>query len=125
MWVYRISSGELLHDGADGLKLYGTGYSGYGAAKNDVNACNQAGIGPIPLGVYWIGESFESDHSGPNTMRLIPVTPGVNVFGRSGFELHGDARSHPGFASHGCICIGPEPRARVAESHDRLLVVMS
>lgn len=125
MWVYQIATGLLLHDGADGLKQVATCYSGYGPAKNDVTACNQAGLGPIPLGVYWIGEAFESDHSGPNTMRLIPVTPGTNTFGRDAFELHGDSKSHPGAASHGCICAPPGPRQLVADSHDRLLCVVS
>jgi hypothetical protein len=57
-------------------------------------------------------------------MRLIP-TQGTNTYRRSAFEIHGYAAAHPGASSHGCICIEPDPRARVAASRDRLLCVVS
>jgi hypothetical protein len=124
LWIFESGTGRWLHDGPDGLEFKATGYSGISKYKNDPLSQHLAGLGPIPLGQYLIGEAFHSDHSGPLTMHLLPQ-PRTNTFERTAFELHGDSKDHPGAASHGCIILPREQRLEVADSHDRLLSVVS
>jgi hypothetical protein len=123
MWIYRQKTGELLHDD----QHIAVGYSGFSAGKNDPLAQHLVGIGPIPRGVYWIGEAFESAQHGPHSMRLIPVT-GTETFGRMGFLIHGDSIEASGSASHGCIVVALKVRERISEDRSpgcKLLVVTS
>lgn len=124
MWLYESGTGRFLLDSAAGVEHLATGYSGISTHKNNPLSQHLAGLGPIPIGQYIISEDFESPHSGPLTMRLI-VQPGTNTYGRSAFEIHGDSKEHPGAASHGCIVLPPAVRSKVADSHDRLLSVVS
>jgi hypothetical protein len=124
MWIFESGTGRWLLDGPAGLELVATGYSGISVHKNVPTSQNLAGLGPVPLGQYAIGEASFSEKSGPLTMHLIPQS-GTNTYGRSGFEIHGDSKDHPGGASHGCIILPREIRVRVADSRDRLLSVVS
>lgn len=124
MWIYESSTGRLLHDGPLGPDFLVTGYSGLDDAKDDPVRQAEHGRGPIPIGQYLIGEAFRSEKSGPITMRLTPQL-GTRVFGRSGFEIHGDSKEHPGQASHGCIVLDRIAREHISESEDRLLTVVS
>jgi hypothetical protein len=118
-WTYRQSTGELLHNG----EVIGFGYSGHGAAKNKPECQDQKGTGPIPCGLYTVEEAAFQDHElGPIVMRLT-ASPRNNMFGRSGFYMHGDSVQHPGDASCGCIVIGYNVRLQVAISFDRALEV--
>lgn len=121
MWTFEQRTGRLRHND----KLVATGYSGYGPGKNDPLSQHLVGIGPIPQGAYWIGEAFDTETHGPIAIRLVPIHPGTETFGRSGFMVHGDSREHPGAASHGCIVVGPKVREDMATHHDKLLVVLS
>lgn len=98
MLDYVIETG-ILSDGHKTIHCY----SGIGADKNNPASVGLAGRGPIPPGTYSIGPMFVSPQSGRGTMRLTPQA-GTNTYGRAGFEMHGDSNSHPGAASHGCIC---------------------
>jgi hypothetical protein len=121
MWTYKQATGELSHDGV----LVGTGYSGFGAGKN--NPADQAipDVGPIPTGNWIIeGPPFDSAEHGPYVMRLTPEQ-GTNAHGRSGFLLHGDSVEHPGAASRGCIVMPRPIREQVWASGDRKLQVAS
>lgn len=121
MYVYHQRSGQLFH----GEALVATGYSGFGEHKNKPESQDRVGLGPIPQGVYWIGKEREHDTGhGPVVLPLIPVTPGTETFGRSGFLIHGDSREAPGAASHGCIILAREVRENIADRHERLLVVL-
>lgn len=121
MYLFIQQTGEYLRGR---VRLY-TGYSGFGPGKNNPNSQNLVGIGPIPRGAYLIGkEEEESDTHGPVAIHLIPLT-GTETFGRSGFMIHGDSREHPGAASHGCIILDRSTREKVADGHDRLLIVLS
>jgi hypothetical protein len=124
MWLYESGTGRFLLDSAAGVEHLATGYSGISNHKNNPLSQHLAGLGPIPIGQYSIGEAGHSERSGPLTMHLVPQ-PGTNDYGRSAFEIHGDSKDHPGAASHGCIILPPKVRAQVADSRDRLLCVVS
>lgn len=132
MYIYEQRSGLWL---ADTWSV--ACYSGFGEHRNRPESEKLAGLGPIPRGAYWIGPEEDSDVRGPVMMRLTPVivpeairrlvpgAVGTVTHGRDNFELHGDSRSHPGAASHGCIVMDRPHREQVADHPDRLLVVVS
>ncbi|HKT90099.1 MAG TPA: tlde1 domain-containing protein [Candidatus Sulfotelmatobacter sp.] len=122
MWTYRQSTGQLTDP--DGT-LVATGYSGHGDGKNNPALQDAHDIGPIPQGLYSIGSPTDLT-GGPHGPYVLPLTPdpGNEMFGRSGFLMHGDSMGHPGEASLGCI-IAPRPaRVKVAESGDQALQVV-
>jgi hypothetical protein len=86
-----------------------------GEGLNDHAAQAIRGVGPIPVGRYWIGTPFTHPTAGLLVMRLTAL-PGTETFGRDGFLLHGDSRSAPGTASHGCIVMNHAGRLDVAQS---------
>jgi hypothetical protein len=118
-WTYSQSSGKLLLNET----LIATGYSGHEEGLNNPALQNEAQIGPIPQGAYTIGP-VTANHpgKGPIVMELIP-RPGTQVFGRSGFLIHGDNQALDRGASHGCIILDRLTREKVAASADRNLVV--
>lgn len=120
MWTYEQSTGRLSHDGT----IVGTGYSGAGDGKNNPSMQNVVGVGPIPCGLYVIGEPFNSTDHGPFAMHLYPDAEN-EMFGREGFLMHGDSIQHPGNASEGCIIMPREVRTQVWDSGDRALTVIS
>lgn len=125
MWLYIIQPEKFFHatGGVERL-LPDKPYSGFGEAKNDPSKQQLAGLGPIPQGVYWIGAEREHSDAGPVVLPLTPIR-GTEVFGRGGFEIHGDSREHPGGASHGCIILPRKLREQIADGHDKLLVVLA
>jgi hypothetical protein len=86
------------------------GYSGRGAGLNNPAAQNQLNIGPIPRGDYTVGAP--NNRRGPVTRPLTP-NPNNNMFGRSGFLMHGDNSNQNNTASKGCIVTGPNCRSRI------------
>ena len=119
MWLWMQKSGRMLRNS----QPKSAGYSGFEDGRNDPLQQNVAGKGPIPIGAYSIGPEIDSEEHGPVAMHLIPL-PGTELFGRSGFMIHGDSVAHPGLASHGCIILPRATREEIAQSHDRLLVVI-
>lgn len=121
MWVYRISTGQLLQNGL----LMGSGYSGLGDAKNDPKRQDDKGEGPIPEGKYAIGPMIA--HHGAHGPCVLPLTPigGQEMHGRSAFLIHGDSIEHPGTASHGCIIMSRTVRQQIAASLDKDLFVVA
>lgn len=117
-WQYRISNGELTHDG----EFIGTGYSGHGEGRNNPYDISIADTGPIPLGVWDIGPSYTDAIRGPIVMRLAPESD-TETFGRSGFLIHGDNATHT--ASTGCIILGPAIRREIDQSQDKNLRVIA
>lgn len=99
------------------------GYSGFGIGKNNPAMQDRQGIGPLPQGDYTIGQMIESTQEhGPFVLPLEPA-PWDELFGRSGFMIHGDSKLHAGCASHGCIVIEPAARLAIANSLDKCLRV--
>ena len=116
---YSQSTGAFSRNGT----ALGVGYSGHGDAKNDPSRESEARVGPLPRGLYYIGAAREHPTLGPCVLRLDPV-PGQQMFGRSGFLIHGDSRAAPGAASLGCIILPPHIRSMVDAGTDRWLEVM-
>jgi len=121
MWTYQQRSGELERDGA----AVGAGYSGFEAGRNNPAMQNQENVGPIPQGRYAIGAPQCVDSPGPHGPFVLPLTPDPanEMFGRSGFLIHGDSIVHPGLASRGCIIMGRLIREEIAASGDAELTV--
>jgi hypothetical protein len=122
VWTYRQKTGELLRDGTPLCVL---GYSGRDEGKNCPAMQDRHDLGPIPQGRWKIAELIlETATHGPYVLRLIPAAETV-TFGRSGFLIHGDSRSHPGTASRGCIILPRSARELVWMSGDHDLTVES
>ena len=121
MWIYRQSTGRLL-DPAGLVKA--TGYSGHGDGLNNPALECDAGVGPIPAGLWTIGEpKTPPDHLGPLAMPLT-LTRG-DAHGRSAFFIHGDFPSDASeLASRGCIVLSYPVRAAINASSDRGLKVI-
>jgi hypothetical protein len=124
MWIYEQATGKLTHN-----KIYiGTGYSGLGQAKNNPDMEQIPDMGCIPRGHYTIcaprdiknedGEVINKD-----VMDLIPDFDN-HMFGRFGFQIHGESSTNPGSASTGCIILAPAIRTEIWTSGDRKLEVV-
>ncbi|PLR37915.1 DUF2778 domain-containing protein [Chimaeribacter californicus] len=116
-WEYNQKTGELRHNG----EFIAKGYSGKGIAKDKPSMQHVRDTGPIPKG-YWRISGYDSNQ-GPWSIQLTPMA-GTNVFGRTGFKIHGDRRDTIGRSSQGCIIInGAEIRRNIYNSGDTVLVV--
>lgn len=122
MWTYRQSDGTLLHDGT----VIGVGYSGYGAHANHPADETLKNLGPIPQGTYAIAPVEDAD-GGPHGAFVLPLVPHAEneMFGRSGFLMHGDNAKGNHTASMGCIIMPKATRVLVAQSGDAALVVVA
>ena len=119
-WRYKQSTGDLFHLGS----YEGRGYSGHDAGVNNPALEADAGIGPIPQGMWKIGPAHLSPHTGPLTMNLDPVAPNT-AHGRSLFRIHGDNSSGNRSASRGCIILGRALRQAISDSDDQDLEVFA
>jgi hypothetical protein len=61
-------SGKLIYDG----ELVATGYSGFGAGKNNPRVQHIPNVGPVPVGRYEISRAFDSQADGVVCMHLTP-----------------------------------------------------
>lgn len=117
-WIYHQSSGKIYHNS----EHVDTGYSGVYTNKNNPSRQQVRGMGPLPRGTYRI--TGFSASLGPMTI-LLEQTSG-ETFGRSLFRIHGERKPPklPGYASEGCIILGPSKRNRILNSHDTVLEVV-
>ncbi len=104
--------------------MCGIGYSGFGIRKNSAIATAAHNLGPIPCGLYHIEDPKDTDTHGPFVLPLAPSLEN-QMFGRSGFLIHGDSLAHPGEASEGCVILDRTIREKIAASGDRLLEVVA
>ena len=121
MWRYEQATGKLIDDRGNVVAI---GYSGHGAGKNNPLMQAVSNTGPIPVGVYTIEAPVMSKTHGPYAMALNP-DPEDDMFGRSGFLMHGDSFLQPGQASLGCIIVSRDIRELVWESGDHQLEVVT
>lgn len=123
MWTYEQATGILRNPNGG---VAGSGYSGAGAGKNNPELENIVDVGPIPTGLYTIGEMYDATNEGhgPDALPLTPDTEN-QMYGRSGFLMHGDSIAHPGSASEGCIIQALAVRIVVNSSSDKRLCVIS
>ena len=117
-WTYYQASGKLSHDGTD----IGEGYSGAGDGKNNPDMQEVHNVGPLPRGEYTINAPQHTVTHGPYVLPLTP-NPANEMFGRSGFLMHGDSVVNPGTASEGCIIMPRHIREQVWSSDDHSLTV--
>lgn len=123
MWTYHQSTGELLWQG----EHVDFGYSGAGEGKNNPSMQEVHNVGPIPQGGYTIGKPEYVEISGPHGPFVLPLTPDPTnqMFGRSGFLIHGDNIHAPGTASEGCMIFQSLTRHKIWDSKDyRVQVVV-
>jgi Protein of unknown function (DUF2778) len=120
LWTYEQASGSMRS--ATGA-IVGMGYSGAPSARNDPTQEGIVGIGPIPRGLYKLGALLRASEHGPYAIVLVPALTN-NMFGRSGFLIHGDNIHDPGDASHGCIIQPYETRTLMWLSGDHNLEVV-
>jgi hypothetical protein len=122
-WLWRQATGELLQQIDDNLlsDVIATGYSGMGDGKNDPTKQGVGDVGPIPRGAYTIKDPVDEP-----SLCTLPLTPNPsnNMYGRSGFLIHGDSVQAPGWASQGCIILGLDARKKIAESSINDLLVV-
>lgn len=120
MWTYKQSNGAF-SDKTGHTATYG--YSGHDDGKNNPKAQSIPDKGPIPQGYYVICAPVDTVTHGPFVLRLDPK-PENEMFGRSGFLIHGDSVVHPGTASLGCVILPRVNREQVWSSGDHLLEVI-
>jgi type VI secretion system (T6SS) effector TldE1-like protein len=120
MWTYAQKTGNLLQNG----QVVATGYSGCDDGKNNPAMQAVHDVGPIPQGDWTIsGPPINTAEHGPYVLTLTAAAS-TNVFGRSGFLMHGDSIAAPGTASKGCIIMPRTAREQVWNSGDRALQVV-
>ena len=119
-WTFNQKTGELQQDG----RHVANGYSGAGQGKNNPDLQHVRNVGPIPQGEWTVaGPPVDSAEHGPYVLRLEP-SDATETFGRSGFLMHGDSKTAPGTASHGCVIMPKFVREEVWQSGDRTLEVV-
>ena len=118
--IYSQLKGQLYTD--DGV-LIGTGYAGNGIYKNDPNSQCVMNHGPLPRGWYTAVSVEDSQQTGPFSIILVP-DEGNEIFGRSGFRMHGDNLSDPGNGSDGCIVMPRTVREQFWNGKDHRISVV-
>lgn len=101
--VYVQAAGELtlyarVDEGPNERQVYRcVGFAGRLWGRNNPDVDHARGVGPLPAGVYRVGLEPHPRFRAP-AFRLTPMQTN-NMFGRSGFWIHG------GTESHGCIIL--------------------
>lgn len=93
---------------------------------NEPSLQDEPYVGPIPEGLYLIGEPINTIKHGPYALPLTPDAAN-QMFGRSDFMVHGDEIANPGqhLASEGCIILDRNLREQIWASGDRQLNVVA
>lgn len=125
MWRYSQSTGLLTRDDVAGVS-YGPGYSGNGDGLNNPAMQDVRDQGPVPQGRYRVLAPVDTVAHGPFFLALEP-SPANQMFGRSGFGIHGDRKDAVGqfLASNGCIILPPHVRDVIWQSNDHELEVVA
>ena len=120
-WLYDRKTGTMRTPSGGAIRGC---YSGHGAGLNNVAYEAVHNVGPLPAGTYRI-ERPEAPitHLGPLAMRLTP-DPLNDMFGRSGFFIHGDNHEMDYTASDGCIVAPWFLRDSISRSNVTKLVVV-
>lgn len=119
-WIYVQATGELF-DYKTG-EFVDRGYSGRGPiGLNKTDAEHLKGIGPVPRGLYLIGQPRQSERTGRFVLDLTPL--GHKALGRSGFQIHGDNKTGDMSASQGCIVLQLKTRSTIAAGSPLIVVI--
>ena len=125
-WIFEISTGRLF---PPNLPYCATGYSGGNCGKNPDGVNNPAmcrvhNIGPIPPGMYMHGLAVDHSQLGNFAIPLLPFDAN-EMWGRTGFFMHGDNSAMNKSASDGCIVMPLTIRQRFYLSTDHVLEVVA
>jgi hypothetical protein len=90
---------------------------------NDPDLSHVPNVGPLPAGRYFIGHFEDRPIVGKFAAPLTP-SPKNEMFGRSGFFIHGDNPEMNFTASDGCMVFAHTIRMEIAASGDDLLEVV-
>lgn len=125
-WTFEQATGKLIDPTGE---VVATGYAGGNCGQdpqgvNNPELENAKFIGPLPRGLYTIGQPVLSNHLGPFA---IPLEPGPlnEMFGRGDFFIHGDRTDgHQFSASEGCVIMPRGIREKIWQSGDHSLLVV-
>ena len=119
--IYSQRTGDLTctNDRTGVVYVTCRGYSGRNEGLNNPDAQPLRDTGPLPRGEYTVLPP--TNRRGPNTRPLAP-SPNNEMFGRSGFLIHGDNARRNNTASEGCIVAPPNCRSAIPAG-ERLRVV--
>ena len=126
MWTFCNATGVL----RDPLGTYiETGYAGgdQGAHPEGINNPTYQytrDIGPLPVGMYTMGDSVQHSKLGADAIPLHP-DPSNDMQGRGGFFIHGDKIGAPRCGSDGCIIMSHAARLLLIASPDKEIQVVS
>ena len=98
------------------IELIGVGYAGAPRCLNNPMSERSRACGPLPKGRYLVERRSHPRFAYP-AFRLTPLE-GTEVYGRSGFWIHGDNRARNRSASTGCIVLDRHFRHRIALAID-------
>lgn len=118
-WMYSQGTGVLSY----ASEPVGKGYSGRGEGLNNGKLQMVHNLGPIPRGLWEIGEFCDDKNLGPIVSPLKETSQ--DVFGRSGFFIHGDNRAVNHSASHGCIILSRALREAIRDSQEQYIEVVN
>ena len=111
---YSQATGIITDDDGHVIVPMGKAWAGRDKGKNNPDMQGVRETGPLPQGVYTVGDWGTHGHLGPDSAQLIQ-TKG-DTFGRSGFYIHGPAMyGNYGQESKGCIVILRLFRLKVEE----------
>jgi len=125
MWTYTVKTGVLQDRNS---KFVSLGYSGGGGgtvpeAVNNPDYQHVKDVGPLPNGMYDIGEPEQHPRLGAYAIPLTPY-PDNEMYGRGGFFIHGDNQHMNQSASDGCIILPYSVRVVLGAGTDKLLQVV-
>ena len=114
---------QIIYSQASGLlqtpegQYVAFGWAGKGIGKKNPAMDNERCVGPLPKGLFRVGE-WEETHPGlgPIVARLVQVEG--ETHGRDGFYFHGPASdpNHYGQESMGCIVVPRAGRLKAREA---------
>lgn len=123
--IYVQATGSLvLCDESDSRCLLARCYSGIGPCRDNPECEGRVNAGPIPRGLWRVGDPVDSQRTGPFVLPLHPIeVPSLRTSGRDGFQIHGDNRAADFTASRGCIIAPRRIRGLIASLGIRSLLV--
>jgi hypothetical protein len=120
--IYVQASGEFFNSGGPVLTPIAKGYSGAGEHKNNPASQCLSQLGPVPRG--WYTMHLDDTIDGLDAAIRLQPDEDNEMCGRSGFLIHGDSTTKPGWASEGCIVVGGKTvRQDLAAQFTRLQVL--
>ncbi len=118
--TYSQSTGHLkcVDDETGDTVVEADGYAGNGEGRNNPSMQDVPFMGPLPTGVYNMGPTVNSPHTGPVTIVLRHQGGGSNfppTRSPDSFRIHGPNPAHPDTSSKGCIVVPKKVREAISQ----------